>query len=65
MKNEPLLLSRQEAAERYGISLRQLDGLYRRNPDFPILRIGRKVLIHREEADKYFTERLLTTIDTD
>lgn len=53
---EPYLLTRKQAAERYGISLRQLEELYRRHPDFPVLRAGRKVLIHREQADKWFTD---------
>ena len=61
----PFLLTRQEAAERYGISLRQLDKLYRRNPDFPALRIGNSVRIHRERADDWFTESIGTTIDVD
>lgn len=59
----PYLLSRAEAALRYGISQRQLDELYRRYPEFPILRIGRRVMIHREEADAFFTQRIHEEID--
>lgn len=59
------LLSREEASERYGISLRQLDGMLRRNRDFPALNIGKRVMIHRERADKWFTEALRTTIEVD
>ena len=54
----PYLLTRKAAAERYSISLRQLDELYRRNRDFPVLRIGHKVLIHRDMADQYFSDRV-------
>lgn len=53
---ERYLLNRKEAAERYNLSLRQLDELYRRNQDFPVIRAGRKVLIHRERADAWFTD---------
>lgn len=60
----PYLLTRKAAAERYSISLRQLDELYRRDPEFPILRVGHKVLIHREMADAYFTRYLHGEIDT-
>ena len=52
----PYLLSRKEAAQRYGISLRTLNKLYKQFRDFPVIRQGRKVLIHRERADAWFTE---------
>ena len=52
------LMTRSEAAKRYGISLRMLDSIYKRYKDFPIVRTGRKVLIHREAADKWFTEAI-------
>ena len=52
------LLSREEAAKRYGICIRRLEQLYRRNADFPIIRFGRTVLIHRVKADEWFTERI-------
>ena len=49
------LLTRKEAAERYNISLRQLDALMKRNQDFPVVRIGGRVLIHRDRADEWIT----------
>ena len=52
--NEQYLLNRQQAAERYGMSVRGLEDMYRQHPDFPIVRLGRKVLIHREAADRWF-----------
>lgn len=51
---ESYLLTRQEAARRYRISVRTLDNLYRRYSDFPIIRMGRRVLIHRAKADEWF-----------
>ena len=65
MEEAVYLLTRQEAAKRYGISLRMLDNLYRFNRDFPIIRVGHRVLIHRERADKWFTEAVGETIDTE
>ena len=63
-RNEtPYLLSREEAARRYGMSLRRLEELYRRDADFPIIRNGRTVLIHREMADQYFTARIGTALE--
>lgn len=59
----PYLLTRKAAAHRYSMSIRQLDELYRRNPEFPILRIGHKVLIHRDEADAYFTRNIREVIE--
>ena len=59
----PLLITREQAAERYNISLRTLDSLYKRHKDFPIIRVGWKVLIHREAADRWFTEWIGATID--
>lgn len=61
----PYLLTRKAATVRYSLSLRQLDELCRRNPEFPVLRIGRKVLIHRDEADAYFTRNIRDVIETD
>ena len=51
----PYLLTRKAAAERYSLSERDLDRLYRSHPEFPIIRKGRRVLIHRERADAFFT----------
>lgn len=52
----PFLLTRPEAAKRYGLSVRGLEEMYRRHPEFPLVRIGRKVLVHRDMADAFFTE---------
>lgn len=54
--NAPFLLTRAEAARRYGLSVRGLEEMYRRHPEFPLVRIGRKVLVHRDLADTFFTE---------
>lgn len=56
MDGTPFLLTRAEAARRYGLSVRGLEEMYRRHPEFPVVRIGRKVLIHRDLADAFFTE---------
>lgn len=53
---EHYLLSREEAAERYGMSTRSLDRLCKGEPTFPVAKIGRRVLIHRDRADKWFSE---------
>lgn len=53
-KEPGYLLNRQEAAERYNISVRQLDHIYKLYPDFPIIRNGKRVLIHRPRADEWF-----------
>lgn len=51
---EQYLLNRRDAAKRYGMSVRGLETLYMRNPDFPVIRMGKKVLIPVEAADKWF-----------
>lgn len=51
----PYLLTRRAAAYRYSLSERELDRLYRTHPEIPIIRKGRRVLIHREGADAFFT----------
>lgn len=57
MDDAPYLLTRKEAAKRYGMSVRGLEDFYRRNPDFPLVRLGRRnVKIHRERADRYFDD---------
>lgn len=48
------MLDRKDAAERYGMSVRGLETLYTRNPDFPIIRVGRKVMIPVKAADEWF-----------
>ena len=55
-EDAPFLLTREQAEKRYGIPIRTLVRLYQRNTDFPLVRIGRKVMIHRERADAWFTE---------
>lgn len=52
----PYLLTRKASAERYSLSERDLDRLYRAHPDFPVIRKGRRVLIHRDRADEWFTD---------
>lgn len=54
--DEPYLIDRATAADRYGMSVRGLEDMYRRHPDFPIIRRGRKVLIHRQRADEWFDQ---------
>lgn len=61
--DEPYLLDRKNAADRYGISIRGLEDLYRRYPDFPIVRFGRKVLVHRRRADQWFDDYIGDSID--
>ena len=51
----PYLLTRRAAANRYSLSDRELDRLCREHPEFPIIHKGRRVLIHREGADAFFT----------
>lgn len=65
MSDEPYLLTREQATQRYNIGLRTLVELYRRDPEFPVLRVGRKVLIHREGADAYFTRNIREVIETE
>lgn len=60
---ESYLLTRVQASKRYGLPQRSFDDLYRADPKFPVIRIGKHVMIHRELADKYFTEKLLTEIE--
>ena len=61
----PYLLTRAQATRRYNVSLRTLVELYRRDPEFPVLRVGRKVLIHRDGADEYFTRNIREVIETE
>lgn len=64
-RTDEYLLTREQATRRYNISLRTLVELYRRDPEFPVLRVGKKVLIHRQEADKYFTRNIREVIATE
>lgn len=53
----PYLLTRAQAARRYGMTVRGLEEFYKRNPDFPLVRLGRRnVKIHRERADRWFDQ---------
>lgn len=57
LDDAPYLLTRKEAAKRYGMTVRGLEEYYRANPGFPLVRLGRRnVKIHRERADKWFDE---------
>ena len=56
--SEAFLIHRGEAAQRYGLSLRELEYLYKRDRSFPMVRNGRSILIVRDEADKYFRDRI-------
>jgi len=57
LDDAPYLLTRAQAARRYGMTVRGLEDFYRRNPDFPLVRLGRRnVKIHRERADRYFDD---------
>lgn len=61
----PFLLTRKNAARRYGLSVRGLEEMYKRHPEFPIVRVGRKVLIHRDKADAFFTSYVLDVVETE
>ena len=63
--DDAYLLDRRSAAERYGMSVRGLEDLYRKHPDFPIIRLGKKVLVHRRRADEWFDEYVGDVIDMD
>lgn len=55
LDDAPYLLTRAQAARRYGMTVRGLEDYYQRNPDFPLVRLGRRnVKIHRERADRWF-----------
>ena len=62
-ETDAYLLDRQQAALRYGMSVRGLEELYKRHPDYPIVRRGRKVLVHRAFADAWFDEYVGEQID--
>lgn len=61
--DEPYLLDREKAAARYSLTVRELENLYRRCPDFPIIRKARRVLVHREQADSWFDQHVGGRID--
>jgi len=62
---EQYLLSRKDAAKRYGMSQDTFDKLYRRDPEFPVLRVGKRVLIPWKKADAYFARNLREVIETE
>ena len=62
-RTDEYLLDRQTAARRYGMSVRGLEDMYRRHPDFPIIRRGHKVLVHRQRADEWFDAYVGDVID--
>lgn len=64
MQETPYLLTREQAVARYGIPMRTLVRLYQRHRDFPLVRIGRSVMIHRDKADEWFTDHIQAGIDT-
>lgn len=64
MTEAPFLLTRAAAAKRYSLNERTLDEIYKRDPEFPMLRVGKKVLVHREGADAYFVRNLREVIET-
>lgn len=61
----PYLLTRKMACQRYSISIREMEQLYKSDPEFPVLRVGRKVLVHRDNADAYFTRYIREVIETE
>lgn len=65
MMTDEYLLDRATAAARYGMSVRGLEEMYKRHPDFPIIRRGRKVLIHRKRADEWFDGYVGSEIEMD
>ena len=63
LNEAPYLLTREQAAKRYGLAQRVFDEVYRRDPEFPTLRIGKRVMVHRDKADEYFTRRIGEVIE--
>jgi len=61
--DEPYLITKPEAARRYNLSTRTLEMLYKRYKDFPVLRVGRKVLIIRDAADRWFSDWMGGTVE--
>lgn len=57
LDDAPYLLTRKDAARRYGMTIRGLEDYYKAHKDFPLVRLGRRnVKIHRERADRWFDE---------
>lgn len=55
---EKYLLSRTEAAARYGLSVRGLEKLYTQEPSFPLIKLGSRVLIPMPDADAWFAAKI-------
>lgn len=57
LDDAPYLLTRKDAARRYGMTIRGLEDCYKAHKDFPLVRLGRRnVKIHRKRADRWFDE---------
>lgn len=63
--DEPYMIDRQAAAHRYGLGQRTFDDLYRRNEDFPVVRVGKKVMVLVEQADAWFARNIREVIETE
>ena len=63
LDDAPYLLTRTQAARRYSLAQRIFAEIYRRDPDFPIIRVGKRVMVHREQADAYFTRFIRDEIE--
>ena len=61
--SKQFLITRQQAARRYGLAQRVFDEIYRRDPEFPIIRIGKRVMVVVSEADAYFASRIRESIE--
>ena len=61
--DDAYLLDRHQAAARYGVSVRGLELMYKQHPDFPIIRVGKKVLVHRRKADEWFDDYIGDSIE--
>lgn len=57
-RTDKYLLDRKTAAERYSMSVRGLEEMYKQHPDFPVIRVGRKVQIHQKLADDWFAQHV-------
>ena len=56
LDDAPYLLTRAAAAKRYGMTVRRYEEFYKLHPDFPLVRIGRRVMTHRIRADEWFDQ---------
>ena len=65
IQDDAFLLTIEQAVERYQISERTLRKLYRIHKDFPVIRIGRRVLVEKDSTDRWFTRNLHECIETE